>query len=106
MGVVLRIQSNGVRAATINGEYGEAVTLGESILAQAGVVSDLKNGTTHGRSPGGLVWQVTVDDYQAVENVQFSSTVPLKSVRVQVAWKRNDESRLFDLWTLKPASLR
>ncbi|MEW6691611.1 MAG: prepilin-type N-terminal cleavage/methylation domain-containing protein [Pseudomonadota bacterium] len=59
MGVLMALFSQGLRNAQVARDYGRALVLAQSRLAEVGVTSPLRPGTEEGLS-GGLVWRVEV----------------------------------------------
>ncbi|NCF16399.1 MAG: prepilin-type N-terminal cleavage/methylation domain-containing protein [Gammaproteobacteria bacterium] len=84
--VLLRIFSNGVRSVAVSSDYAQAVLIGESRLATAGVDDMLAPGETSGVDGRDFSWTRRVVEYQPA---------------VDYTWPNGDKKRSIDLSTVK-----
>jgi general secretion pathway protein I len=100
--VLLRIFSGGVRNIGVTSDYAEAVLIGESRLATAGIDETLAPGETSGVEGDGFHWTRRVTRYEPAVNyaTQVKGTRAY-FVTVTVTWPNGDKERSIDLSTVK-----
>lgn len=100
--VLLRIFSGGVRNVGVASGYAEAVLIGESRLATAGIDETLAPGETSGVEGDGFHWTRRVTRYEPAVNyaTQVKGTRAY-FVTVTVTWPNGDKERSIDLSTVK-----
>jgi general secretion pathway protein I len=100
--VLLRIFSNGVRSVAVSSDYAQAVLIGESRLATAGVDDMLAPGETSGVDGRDFSWTRRVVEYQpAVDYSTYVKGTRAYYVTVTVTWPNGDKKRSIDLSTVK-----
>ena len=100
---LLRIFSQGLTTAYASGDYAEAVTIAESLLAQAGAAIPLVPGQRRGTEAGRYDWTLTIRPYAGDETVDARAPLALMEVVADVAWSRGLFSRSITLTTLRLA---
>lgn len=101
---ILQIFSQRMQSAEISDEYGVALGYAESLLARAGVESDLVAGDQQGEFASGMHWERRVTAY-GNSNVDAGS-VPLFCVDVSVKWGEAERERAVRLTTLRLSTPR
>lgn len=100
--VLLRIFSGGVRSIGVTSDYAEAVLIGESRLATAGIDDTLAPGETSGVEGDGFHWTRRVTRYEpAVNYATHVEGTRAYLVTVTVTWPNGDKERSIDLSTVK-----
>ena len=100
--VLLRIFSGGVRNIGVTSDYAEAVLIGESRLATAGIDETLAPGETSGVEGDGFHWTRRVTRYEpAVDYTTRVKGTHAYFVTVTVTWPNGDKERSIDLSTVK-----
>jgi len=100
--VLLRIFSNGVRSVAVSSDYAQAVLIGESRLATAGVDDMLAPGETSGVDGKEFSWTRRVVEYQpAADYSTYVKGTRAYYVTVTVTWPNGDKQRSIDLSTVK-----
>lgn len=100
--VLLRIFSTGVRNVAVSSDYAQAVLIGESRLATAGVDESLAPGETSGVEGGDFHWTRSVTSYEpAVDYKTYVKGTRAYHVTVTVTWPNGDKERSIDLSTVK-----
>ena len=100
--VLLRIFSSGLRNVGIASDYAEAVLIGESRLATAGIDAGLAPGETSGVEGDGFHWTRRVTKYEpAVDYATHVNGTRAYFVTVTVTWPNGDKQRSIDLSTVK-----
>ena len=100
--VLLRIFAGGVRNVAVSSEYAQAVLIGESRLATAGIDATLAPGETSGVEGEDFHWTRRVVNYEPV--VDYSMHVKgtrAYYVTVTVIWPNGDSERSINLSTVK-----
>ena len=100
--VLLRIFSGGVRNIGVTSDYAEAVLIGESRLATAGIDAALAPGETSGVEGENFHWTRRVTRYEPA--VDYSTRVQgthAYFVTVTVTWPNGDKERSINLSTVK-----
>lgn len=100
--VLLRIFATGVRNISVASQYAQAVLIGESRLATAGVDAMLAPGETSGVEGKGFHWTRHVVNYEpAVDYSTYVKGTRAYYVTVTVSWPNGDRERSIDLSTVK-----
>ena len=100
--VLLRIFSGGVRNVGVASGYAEAVLIGESRLATAGIDETLAPGETSGVEGANFHWTRRVTRYEpAVDYTTRVKGSQAYFVTVTVTWPNGDRERSIDLSTVK-----
>lgn len=100
--VLLRIFSGGVRNIGVTSDYAEAVLIGESRLATAGIDETLAPGETSGVEGDTFHWTRRVTRYEpAVDYTTRVKGTHAYFVTVTVTWPNGDKERSIDLSTVK-----
>lgn len=100
--VLLRIFSGGVRNIGVTSDYAEAVLIGESRLATAGIDETLAPGETSGVEGDGFHWTRRVTRYEpAMDYPTHVEGTRAYFVTVTVTWPNGDKKRSIDLSTVK-----
>ena len=107
LGILLKIFSGGVNTARVAEDYNLAVQIAESLMAEAGVDSDLKPLQSQGLELDKYAWSLTIEPFEFNPEFQDQSKlkVQLYKVSVSVIWGDEGENkRQINLKTLKLAS--
>lgn len=107
LGILLKIFSGGVNTAIVAEDYNIAVQIAESLMAEAGVESDLKPLQNQGVQLDKYAWSLTIEPFEFNPEFQDQSKlkVQLYKVSVSVVWGDEGENkRQINLKTLKLAS--
>jgi general secretion pathway protein I len=110
LGILLKIFSGGVNTAGVAEEYTVAVQIAESLMAQTGVESPLRQGEANGLENEKYYWRVSVSPFQFVaEDLDVSAiAAELFKIRVTVNWgddaRADGDGRQVELITLKLAN--
>jgi general secretion pathway protein I len=100
--VLLRIFSSGLRNVGVASDYAQAVLIGESRLATAGIDEALAPGETSGMEGDGFHWIRRVTRYEpAVDYTTHVNGTHAYFVTVTVTWPNGDKERSIDLSTVK-----
>jgi general secretion pathway protein I len=100
--VLLRIFSSGVRNVGIASDYAQAVLIGESRLATAGIDEGLAPGETSGVEADGFHWTRRVTTYEpSVEYATHVKGTRAYFVTVTVTWPNGEKERSINLSTVK-----
>ena len=100
--VLLRIFSGGVRNVGVASGYAEAVLIGESRLATAGIDETLAPGETSGVEGENFHWTRRVTRYEPSDNyATHVKGTHAYFVTVTVTWPNGDNERSIDLSTVK-----
>jgi len=100
--VLLRIFATGVRNVSVSSQYAQAVLIGESRLATAGVDAMLAPGDTSGVEGEDFHWTRRVVNYEpAVDYSTYVRGTRAYYVTVTVTWPNGDQERSIDLSTVK-----
>ena len=100
--VLLRIFSSGVRNVGIASDYAQAVLIGESRLATAGIDEGLAPGETSGVEVDGFHWTRRVTTYEpSVEYATHVKGTRAYFVTVTVTWPNGEKERSINLSTVK-----
>ncbi|MGR9101218.1 MAG: type IV pilus modification PilV family protein [Gammaproteobacteria bacterium] len=104
---LLNIFSSGIRNAIISEEYSDAVQIAQSLMASAGVETQLTEGITQGSAMSDkYFWQVAVVSFDPqIEDFEMDKyPVSAYRIRVRVSWGEAEQNpRSLDLETLKLA---
>ncbi|MGR9086976.1 MAG: type IV pilus modification PilV family protein [Gammaproteobacteria bacterium] len=105
LGILLNIFSSGMRAAGMAEEYTAAVQLAESLMARAGIETQLHQGRADGVANDKYYWQMTIDPFELVMENLDTKVIPasLFMVTVTVSWGDGSQ-RAVELSTLKIAA--
>ena len=109
LGILLKIFSGGVNAATVAEDYTVAVQIAESLIAKTGSEIPLKDHQSSGDENDTYRWQLAISPYTFnVEGFDPNAApAQLYKVSVIVAWgdgTDGSDDRLIQLTTLKLAS--
>ena len=100
--VLLRIFASGVRNVSVSSQYAQAVLIGESRLATAGVDAMLAPGETRGVEGEDFHWTRRVVNYEpAVDYSTYVKGMRAYYVTVTVTWPNGEQQRSIDLSTVK-----
>ena len=100
--VLLRIFSSGVRSVGVASAYAQAVLIGESRLATAGIDEGLAPGETSGVEGDGFHWTRRVTTYEpSVEYATHVKGTRAYFVTVTVTWPNGEKERSINLSTVK-----
>lgn len=100
--VLLRIFASGVRNVSVSAQYAQAVLIGESRLATAGIDAMLAPGETSGVEGDDFHWTRRVVNYEpAVDYSTYVKSTRAYYVTVTVTWPNGDRERSIDLSTVK-----
>jgi len=100
--VLLRIFASGVRNVSVSSQYAQAVLIGESRLATAGVDAMLAPGETSGVEGDDFHWTRRVVTYEpAVDYSTYVKGTRAYHVTVTVTWPNGVRERSIDLSTVK-----
>ena len=100
--VLLRIFSSGVRNVSVASAYAQAVLIGESRLATAGIDEGLAPGETSGVEGDGFHWTRRVTTYEpSVEYATHVKGTRAYFVTVTVTWPNGEKERSINLSTVK-----
>jgi len=98
---LLRIFSQGLTTTYASGDYAEAATVAESLLARAGATTPLVPGQDRGTQAGRYDWTLTIRPYTGDETVDARAPLALMEVVADVSWSRGPFSRSLTLKTLR-----
>lgn len=103
LGVLMRIFGGGARLSGLADNYSRAVVIAESLLASADLEIPLQPGETSGDVDETFHWTMRVSPYQSEEYVPFAENLPIAPylVELSVNWEDGDETRSFELTTLR-----
>ena len=98
----------GLRAATISGQYTEAVSRAESHLAAASIGDALTPSDRQGEEGSGFHWHVRIAPIATATPVPGAvgntPRLALYAVRVSVTWTEGDQTRSVALDTMRAAT--
>jgi general secretion pathway protein I len=108
LGVLLRIFGGAARISGVADQYARAAVIAESLLAAADGETPLQPGETSGSVDETFHWTMSVNPYQGEDPIQFAENLPLVPYQVdlKVQWEEGDESRTYELTTLRLLSNR
>ncbi len=98
LGILYQAFGGSLRNLGTSGNYGRAMILAESRLAEAAAKTPLETGSRSGRE-GDFRWRVEVSPYTEVEDLP-QTFEPLE-VLVEVSWEEGSRKRHFRLQTLR-----
>lgn len=106
LGVLLRIFGGGTRTAQTVADYTRAISIGESLLATAGVEAPLEEGETEGDVDENYHWHLSVSPFPVDETLLVTdASVPPQFrpywVVLTIEWGEESERRQFTLQTLR-----
>lgn len=109
LGVLLNIFGRGTRIAALSDEYGQAVVLAESLLAETADGSPLEPGERSGGEESGYRWQIRVTplllpDQAEIESQGLNFPYTPFQIDVTVAWGTEPPGRTIRLSTLRLAN--
>ncbi|MAF84068.1 MAG: prepilin-type N-terminal cleavage/methylation domain-containing protein [Gammaproteobacteria bacterium] len=102
LAVLYQIFSSSAQRAALGREYGDAVLLAESKLAEIGANQQIQTGNLSGKFDNDMRWKSTVTPYKAPDTVGNSRPpVPPYKITVEINWGAADRQRSFKLDSIR-----
>lgn len=98
LGIIYQAVGGSLRNLSVSGDYGRAMIIAESKLAEAASRVPLEEGAASGEE-GGFRWRVEITPYEEME--ELPSTFDPLRVTAEVSWGEGARERRYRLQTLR-----
>ncbi len=105
--LLLNIFSSGLNKIIVSDEYQQAVLIAESKLALTGMEIELEPGTKQGSIDDKYYWHIQINEFETKElpiGTNPGNMIPYQ-VNVTVSWSAGQTNRVFELSSIKLATV-